>query len=177
MGLFGRKKKIEISQKLGNEAGELAEKQMMISFALTEHIENGTFNAPVGFYDDLYIKGYCTSFITTMADVGSASLGKRWSESDKYKFLMSGFERLVGLANVQNFITGAREASLSPTHRLGTLHANNQIKLIYTLKAMDLSLPIFNEAVELSESSDLYDVTSAFHVVTLGRHIQENYIA
>jgi len=171
------KKKISVSEQLGREAGELALVQLKTPFILTSNLVNGNFTAPIEFFDDAYIKGYATSFISTMADVGSAQLKRRWSEVEKQTFMMSGLEALVGASNVHGFIKNARHTALDTNHKLGSLHANTQIKLMYALNSMDLSLPMFSEAVSLTESTDSYDVVSAFQKVTLCRYIEENYLS
>ena len=176
MGIFSKIRKPSIAERLGKEAGELAFNQVKIPFALTDYLNDVVFNPPKGFFDDLYIKGYCTSFITSMADVGSAKRGRHWSQTEKQSFIISAFTSLVGVSNISSFMSGARENSLDANHQLGSLHANTQIKLLFAKNSLDLTEAIFADAIELSESSDLYDLGTAFNKLTICQYIESEYL-
>jgi len=176
VGIFKKIRKPSIAEQLGKEAGELALNQVKTPFVLTDYLKDAVFNPPHGFFDDLYIKGYCTSFITTMADVGSVTRGRQWSQTEKQSFIISAFTSLVGVSNISSFMTGARENALDAIHQLGTLHANIQIKLLYAPNSLDLTEPIYADAIELSESSDLYDLGTAFNKLTMCQYIESEYL-
>ena len=68
----------------------------------------------------------------------------------------------------------AKIHSLDVNYKRGHLHATTQVKL--SLGITDaIDDPLFEAALEMSKDSDLWDIGTAFNVVTINRYIEKKY--
>jgi len=158
----------------GIEAGKTTRAQISNAFIGTEYYEKDIFKLPSDIFDDLYIKGYSIGYITALSNFNPGFVS---TEDQKLSYIISAFTALAGwdypqYKKLQN--PEAKIHSLDVNYKRGHLHATTQVKL--SLGITDaIDDPLFEAALEMSKDSDLWDIGTAFNVVTINHYIEKKY--
>ena len=186
MGWFS--KKISDAEILGSDAGQLARTSVLGEFALTEYHSGGKFTQPSGFFRDPYIVGFLHGYLVTMADVGSATRKKRWTQEEASEFMISAMEAAVGSENVYDFISETRKCKDSVKYKDAYFSANTLIKAIFANGALANDNSLVCEAKILVEERKMFlaeiipnagkiDFLSwAIQEISINRHIRLSYL-
>jgi len=186
MGWFSGKKSQATSA--GIEAGQTARAQIVMGFILSEYMENGKFVPPAGLFGDPYVVGFLHGMIVTLADVGSAKLGKSWSIIEQQQFMLAAIEEIVGASEVREFVALPRKYKDTLEYKNAYFAANTYIKAIYAGGALTASNSVVIEATKLIEErrgflketfperDDRGYLVWAIPEVSIERHIRATYL-